>query len=89
MDEGGYFHTSHDRRHLLPVSEKPMIDGVESSGNAWGALALHKLSSRNKQTFYASELEDLLSKAVTSPIHPPEACLSLVKVLATWTQNKL
>ena len=66
-----------------------MVDGVESSGNAWVALALHKLSSRSKQSFYAHELEDLLSKAITSPIHPPEACLSLVKVLASWKQNEL
>ena len=62
VNRGGFFHVALDRRRLLPIEEKPTLDGVDLSGNAWAILALKRLSELTSSPFHRTELIELAER---------------------------
>ena len=82
---GGYFQAIKHRRELLPVPEKPILDGIETSGNAWALLALMKLYQRERSSFYLSETESLLDLIIQARDLAPGSTSSIVNALSIWS----
>ena len=59
MSDKGFFHAPPQRRQLLTIKEKPTLDGVDISGNAWALLALKRLSKLTQSSFHHNELFEL------------------------------
>ena len=59
MSGKGFFHAPPRRRQLLTIQEKPTLDGVDISGNAWAIFALLRLSKLTQSSFHHKELFEL------------------------------
>ena len=59
MEGKGFFHASPRRRKLLAIKEKPTLDGVDLSGNAWAVFALKRLSELTNSSFHHNEFLEL------------------------------
>ena len=85
---GGFFHASPHRRKLLPLNEKPTLDGIDLSGNAWSILALKSLSEITASSFHRDELYELCERFVGSVSCQTSSVVSLVGSLLRRSQTK-
>ena len=78
FSNGGFFHASPQRRRLLPIQEKPTLDGIDLSGNAWSIFALQSLSEATSSSFHRDELLELAERFEGSVSCQTSCAVSLV-----------
>ena len=78
---GGFFHAPLERRRLLPIAEKPTLDGVDLSGNAWAMLALKRLTQLTSSPFHRREFTELAERFAGSVSCQTSSVVSVVGAL--------
>jgi hypothetical protein len=76
-EQGGFFYTSADHKHLL-VRTKPFYDGAVPSGNSVAALLLLRLAKLRDRPEFAGKAEAILSSMEQQMAIQPRAYLNLL-----------
>lgn len=88
QERGGFFRCPPERRAGLIYEEKPLIDGVEPSGNALAALAALRLHQLTDLPHYRAQADSTL-KAIGSVMgQQPTASPKALSALAAWFNHK-
>ena len=87
QDNGGFYQANKTQRALLPIPEKPLLDGIETSGNAWALLALIKLYHRERSSFYLNEIESLFTLITQAEGLAPGSTSTIVSALSIWSES--